>query len=117
MRLTVKMTKRLSLLLVPAALLLTGCGTMRIGRILQDPARYSNRDVSVEGRVTNVVGAVVAGVYQVDDGTGKIYVLSSRGVPNRGALVKVSGTVTPGINVMGASFGTTIRERDHKVRY
>jgi hypothetical protein len=117
MRLTVTMTKRFPLLFVPAALLLTGCGTMRIGRILQDPARYSNRNVTVEGNVTNVVGAVVAGVYQVDDGTGKIYVLSSRGVPTRGARVKVNGTVTPGINVMGASFGTTIRERDHKVRY
>jgi hypothetical protein len=111
------MTKRLSLLLTPSLLLLSGCGTMRIGRILQDPARYSNRGVTVEGRVTNVVGALVAGVYQIDDGTGTIYVLSSRGVPNRGALVKVNGTVTPGVNVMGASYGTTIREHNHKVRY
>ena len=44
---------------------------MRIGRILQDPAHYSNRGVTVEGRVTNVVGALVAGVYQIDDGTGR----------------------------------------------
>lgn len=111
------MTKRFSLLLVPAALLLTGCGTVRIGRILNDPARYQNRNVTVEGRVTNVVGAIVAGVYQVEDDSGKIYVLSSRGVPNKGVRVKVDGTVTPGVNVMGRSFGTTIRERDHKVRY
>jgi hypothetical protein len=110
-------TKRLSILLVPAALLLTGCGTQRIGRILQDPSRYTNRNVTVEGRVTNSVGAFVAGVYQVEDESGKIYVLSSRGVPAKGAMVKVDGTVTPGVNVLGKSFGTTIRERDHKVRY
>jgi hypothetical protein len=80
--------------------------------------RYSNRNVTVEGRVTQSVGAYVAGVYQVEDETGKIYVLSTaRGVPSRGARVKVEGTVTPGVSVMGKSIGTTIRERDHKVRW
>jgi hypothetical protein len=67
--------------------------------------------------VTNVVGAFVAGVYEVQDETGKIYVLSSRGVPTKGARVKVQGNVTPGLNVMGRSFGTTIRESNHKVRF
>ena len=111
------MMKRISLLVVPAALLLTGCGSTRIGRILADPARYQNRNVTVEGRVTNVVGAFVAGVYEVQDESGKIYVLSSRGVPTKGARVQVKGNVTPGVNVMGRSFGTTIRESDHKVRF
>lgn len=111
------MMKRISLLIVPAALLLTGCGSTRIGRIIADPARYQNRNVTVEGRVTNVVGAFVAGVYEVQDESGKIYVLSSRGVPSKGARVQVKGNVTPGINVLGRSFGTTIRESDHKVRF
>ncbi|HYP09756.1 MAG TPA: hypothetical protein VER03_26265 [Bryobacteraceae bacterium] len=111
------MTKRISLLLIPAALLLTGCGSTRIGRILADPARYQNRNVTVEGRVTNSIGAFVAGVYEVEDESGKIYVLSSRGVPTKGARVQVKGNVTPGINVMGRSFGTTIRESDHRVRF
>ena len=109
--------KRLSLMIVPAALLLTGCGSTRIGRILQDPARYQNRNVTVDGRVTKSIGAFVAGVYEVEDESGKIYVLSSRGVPSTGSRVQVKGTVTPGVNVMGRSFGTTIRERDHKVRF
>lgn len=111
------MLNRCSLLIIPAALLLTGCGSTRIGRILSDPARYQNRNVTVEGRVTNSVGAFVAGVYEVEDESGKIYVLSNRGVPSRGARVKVQGNVTPGVSVMGRSFGTTIRERNHKVRF
>lgn len=112
------MMKRISLLIVPAALLLTGCGSTRIGRIISDPARYQNRDVTVEGRVTNVVGALVAGVYEVQDDSGKIYVLSTRGgVPTKGARVQVKGNVTPGVNVMGRSFGTTIRESHHKVKF
>ena len=112
------MKKRLSFFLIPAALLLSGCGSTKIGRILADPGHYQNRNVTVEGNVTNVVGAFVAGVYQVEDETGKIYVLSmGRGVPNKGTRVRVKGNVTPGLNAMGKSWGTAIRERDHKVQF
>ena len=112
------MNKRLSFLLVPMALFLAGCGTTKIGRIAMDPMRYHNRNVTVEGRVTKSIGAFVAGVYEVQDETGTIYVLSSRGgVPSTGARVKVEGNVTPGINVMGRSFGLTIREREHRVKF
>jgi hypothetical protein len=31
--------------------------------------------------------------------------------------VKVEGTVTPGVNIMGKSLGTAIRERNHRVRF
>ena len=103
-------------------LVLTGCGATRIGRVLQEPYRYQNRDVTVEGRVTtafgaNIPGVNIPGVYQVDDGSGKIYVVSTRGVPGKDARVRVKGTVTPGVNVAGRSIGTAIREKDHKVRY
>ena len=111
------MNKGLRFLLIPAALLSSGCGTTKIGRIINDPTRYQNRNVTVEGRVTNVVGAFVAGLYQVEDDTGKIYVLSTRGVPNKDVRVQVKGNVTPGLNIMGKSWGTAIRARDHKVKY
>jgi hypothetical protein len=111
------LTKRLSFFLIPAALILSGCGATKIGRVLADPSRYHNRNVTVEGQVTQSVGAFVAGLYQVEDETGKIYVVSTRGVPSKGARVKVEGNVTPGLNLMGKSYGTAIRERDHKVRF
>jgi len=98
------------------ALFLSACGTVKIGRILSDPYRYNNRNVRVEGTVTQSAGALATGGYQLDDGTGKIVVLSTRGVPSKGARVKVSGTVTSGVTVMGRSFGTTIRETGHKVK-
>jgi hypothetical protein len=111
-------SKKLRFLLIPAVIILSGCGSTKIGRILADPGRYQNRSVTVEGNVTNVVGAYVAGVYQVEDETGKIYVVSmGRGVPNKGVRVRVNGNVTPGLNAMGKSWGTAIRERDHKVRF
>jgi len=104
-------------LLVMAALLLSACGTVKIGRINADPTRYANRTVRVEGRVTNAVGALGTGGYQIDEGTGKIYVISSSGVPSKGSAVQVRGRVTSGINVLGRSFGTTIRAESHKVKY
>ncbi|MBC7925262.1 MAG: hypothetical protein H7039_06350 [Bryobacteraceae bacterium] len=104
-------------LLLAAALVLSGCGTVRINRILADPSRYHNRSVAVEGRVTSVIGALNMGLYEVDDGTGKIFVVSTRGVPTRDVRVKVDGTVQPGVNIMGRSLGTSIRESGHRVRY
>ncbi len=112
------MQRKILLALVPAVtmLLLTGCGTVRINKILTDPTRYHNKRVNVEGTVTQSYGAFVAGVYQVDDGTGKIYVLSNRSAPVKGARVKVSGPVQSGVTVMGRSFGTTIRESDRRAK-
>jgi hypothetical protein len=109
-------------LLLGTVVLLTGCGSVKIGRILADPGHYQGRTVSVEGRVStayglSVPGLPVPGVYQVDDGSGKIYVVGNRGVPTKEARVKVKGTVTPGLSVGGRNFGTAIREESHKIRY
>jgi hypothetical protein len=106
----------LSAVLLSAAFL-SGCATTSISRVLADPHRYRNREVHVEGTVTNVVGALNTGVYQLEDGTGKIFVASGRGIPAKGTRVKVSGNVIEGVNIMGKSFGTTIQEHGHKVQY
>jgi len=104
-------------LLALSVLLLSSCATTQIGRIIADPYRYHNRDVRIEGTVTSSVDAFVAGAYQVQDATGKIYVLSSHGVPSKGVHVRVEGNVAEGVSIMGKSFGTALRERDHKVRF
>ena len=105
------------LAVLPLALLLLGCGTVKIGRILDEPMRFRNRSVRVEGQVDRSIGALVTGVYQVDDGTGKLYVLSNSGVPRRGTRVSVKGKVTQGVTLGTRSFGTILREESHKVKY
>ena len=95
---------------------LSSCGYTKIGRISADPARYVNRTVHVEGRVTNSFGAMSVGGYQVEDDTGKIFVVSNRGVPAKGAEVAVSGRVMEGVTIAGRSFGTAIQESDHHIR-
>jgi hypothetical protein len=105
-----------SYLLVLVALVLSGCGSVKIRQIVQDPVRYHNKNVRVDGLVTRSTGIIVAGAYTVDDGTGRITVLSNRPVPPRGAKVSVNGTVQSGVSLMGRTFGTTLRERDVRVR-
>jgi hypothetical protein len=106
---------RLKLVCV-SAIFLTGCGGVKIGRINADPSRFRNQTVHVSGTVVNSVGVLDTGGYQLDDGTGKIYVLSRSGVPSRGSHVTVTGRVSPGVEVLGQPVGAAIREESHKVR-
>jgi hypothetical protein len=98
------------------SLLLTACERQKIGDITADPGRFQGKDVSVAGRVTGMsvgfsVGSVGMGLYQIDDGTGKLIVLSeSHGSPNEGAYVGVKGKIVPTFTFMGKSYVTVLRE-------
>ena len=65
-----------------AAVVLAGCAPMTIGRINADPSRFRNQTVRVTGTVTTSVGLMGKGGYQIEDQTGKIYVISGSGVPS-----------------------------------
>jgi len=85
---------------IPAALLgvslglaLTGCATKTINHIMAEPSRYANRDVTVQGTVTQSVSLLGHGSYRIDDGTGSLWVVSNKGVPRKGARVKVTGKI------------------------
>jgi hypothetical protein len=103
-------------LLLLATLFLSACGSTRIGRINADPTRYQNRDVTVEGTVLNSFGALGAGGYQIQDESGKIFVISTRsGVPGKGSRVRVNGRVQSGATILGKTYGNAIREDHHRV--
>src|SRR3954451_904595 len=99
-----------------AALVLSACAPMTIGRINADPSRFRNQRVKITGTVTNSVGILGRGGYQLEDHTGKIYVISGRGVPSRGSRVTVTGRVIPGAEVLGNAVGVAIREDSHKAK-
>jgi hypothetical protein len=103
-------------MVVLAAAALAGCAPVTIGRITADPSRFQNRSVTVTGTVTNSVGLLGKGGYQIEDPSGRIYVISGTGVPSRGSRVKVTGRVVPGAEVLGTAVGVTIREQSHKVQ-
>jgi hypothetical protein len=99
-----------------SALLLAGCAPMTIGRINADPSRFRNQTVRVTGTVTNSVGLLGKGGYQLEDNTGKIYVISGKGIPSRGSRVSVTGRVQPGAEVLGVAVGVSIMEARHTVK-
>jgi hypothetical protein len=101
---------------VAVALTLSACAPVTIGRINQDPSRFRNRTVHVDGTVVTSVGFLKTGGYQIDDGTGKIYVVSKSGVPSSGSRVSVTGRVMPGAEVLGQALGTAIVEQSHSVK-
>ena len=97
-------------------LLLAACDRLKIGDIKADPGRFQNKEVTVAGQVTGLsVGALNTGFYEIDDGTGKLYVLStSRGAPSKGATVGVKGTIMPTFTFLGKNYATVLRESDRK---
>jgi hypothetical protein len=85
----------LLLLLAGCTLLLAGCKDeiIPIQTLLDDPGAYDGQTVQVVGTCTGGVGILGYGAYQVDDGTGKLLVVSERGgAPREGARVGVKGT-------------------------
>src|SRR5437879_9749823 len=98
--------------LLSLVLLTAGCPKhASIGDIQRDPGKYINKEVAVSGNVTNSFGALGSGAYEVDDGTGKIWVLSeSYGVPGNGAHVNVVGNLVNSITFGGRSFANAIRQ-------
>jgi hypothetical protein len=101
-------------LLTSLALLLifvAGCETAKIGDINRDPGRYAGKEVTISGRVINSFGALGEGAFELEDGSGSIWVLSAGfGVPVQGAHVKVTGRVEEGVTFAGKGFGIVLRE-------
>jgi hypothetical protein len=86
-----------------------------IGQVKTNPGRYVDRSVTVRGTVTSSWGIplVPLKMYQVDDGTGEILVVSDdRRIPSKGAQVRVTGKVSEFAVFGGRSIGLHLRESD-----
>jgi hypothetical protein len=91
--------------------------TTKISQINSDPARYMAKDVTVAGQVVTSFGALNQGAFELDDGTGRLWVWSSGfGVPSQGARVVVTGRVQAGVAIGGRFFVNVLREtQPHKL--
>ena len=87
-----------------------------ISRINQDPGRYRDKDVGLIGTVTDSYGVLGNGVYELDDGTGRIWVATTRGVPSRGSRVGVSGRVYTGLQFGGRNYGLGLKENNRETK-
>jgi hypothetical protein len=111
-----KRNARLMVILV-ATFFATACPQRQtISKINADPGRYRDRDVTVAGTVTDSYGLLNYGVYEIDDGTGRLLVVTRRGAPARGSKVGAKGRVYTGANYGGRNFGTVLEESDRRAR-
>lgn len=103
-----------------AAIVAAGCASgASIRQVKTNPGRYVERNVTVTGTVTSSWGVPLVPVrmFQMDDGTGEILVLTDeRRVPSRGARIRVTGRVEEFATFGGRSIGLHIRERDMDYR-
>lgn len=105
------------LALLAASLLLTACPSQTtIAKINSDPGRYRNKEVGIVGTVTDSYGIPGYGAYEIDDGTGRIWVVTRRGAPARGSRVGAKGNVQTGITFGGRSYGTVLEETDRRTK-
>lgn len=91
----------------------------RIAEIQNNPARYHNRTVNIDGIVTTSWGLplVPFKMYKVDDGTGEVTVLSQNGrTPTRGSHVSVKGRVNDVAVLGGRALGLHLNEERLNVR-
>lgn len=108
--------------LIFSMLIVNGCKDERtmINKILERPDKYVGKEVKIGGEVTksysvNLILAE-AGAYQVDDGSGKIWVITKTGVPREGSLVGLKGDVSSGMKLLGQTFGAVVREEERKTK-
>lgn len=98
------------------AVFTAACATgASIGQVKTNPGRYVDKSVTVRGTVTSSWGIplVPLKMYQVDDGTGEILVVTDdERIPSKGARVKVTGKVGEFAVLGGRSIGLHLRARD-----
>ena len=87
-----------------------------VAKINQNPSRYQNQQVGLIGRVTDSYGLMGNGIYELDDGTGRIWVMTTRGVPTKGTRVGASGRVHTGVSFGGRTYGLVLQEEERRTR-
>ena len=104
------------------ALGVAGCATTHsINHLMAEPSHYNNHEVSVKGTVVKSTSVLGHGAYQIEDGTGSLWVVSTKGVPRKGAHVRVTGKVRDVVDLGGliplpqeVSSGLVMTEAHHK---
>jgi hypothetical protein len=104
-----------------SAVVIAGCAArgVRVAELKDQPTKYATKTVSVTGVVTSSWGVPLLPfqVYNIDDGSGEITVVSQSGrVPARGTRVSVRGKVNEFAVFGGRSIGLHLREEDRRIR-
>ncbi|HEX8246794.1 MAG TPA: hypothetical protein VF599_01310 [Pyrinomonadaceae bacterium] len=117
-----KMGTKAFLLILVLAIGLFAAGAAKrisIGEIEANSSKYVGKKVTVTGTVETGYGVSLpeilirkgtGGTYKIDDGTGEIWVVTQRSVPQKGARIKVKGKIQNGVTYNGTNYGLVIYE-------
>src|SRR5262245_65898517 len=107
----IAMRARMSLMLGLMLLGMNACSNaIHIKDLLDKPQEYDGKTVKVKGTVTQSVGVLGAGAYEIDDGTGKIYVVASgQGVPRSGARTTAGRRFDSRFSVLGCTMRAIVQ--------
>ncbi|MBC8102939.1 MAG: hypothetical protein H7Z41_10160 [Cytophagales bacterium] len=104
-------------------LVASGCKGVKvdeISRILADPTSYAQKDVTVAGRVTRVLdpssGLLNVAAYQVEDRSGKIWVISRSGAPSVGTEVGLKARIRQDFKFGSEFLGAVLNEQERRTR-
>ena len=102
---------RTSLMLGIVLVGLSACSrTIRIKDLLDRPQEYDGKTVQVEGTVTQSVGVLGTGAFEIDDGTGKIYIVArGSGVPREGAKTRAKGRFESVFSFLGRTMAAIVQ--------
>jgi hypothetical protein len=114
------MKKTLAVVIL-TVLVAAGCAArgVRVAELKDQPTKYATKSVKVTGVVTSSWGIplVPFQLYNVDDGSGEITVLSrSSRTPARGTRVEVKGKVNELAVFGGRSVGLHLQEENRKIK-
>jgi membrane-bound ClpP family serine protease len=89
-----------------------GCKATEISEITTNFDKYEGEEVSIKGTVGETIWISVAekGAFQVGDGSGNIWVVSSQPPPQQGETVRVTGTAQSAFSIGDNSLGQVIVE-------
>jgi len=105
------------------AIVFSACEVKKISQIKAEPDRYVNREVGISGKVVRSFSILGKGAYEVDDGTGRLWVISPKGVPRTGTEVVTKGKIRDGFDLSSVvklpdavSSGMVLIETEHRAR-
>ena len=105
------------ILTLAVMLMAAGCsGTTKISDIQSNPAQYQGKEIDIKGTVGETFWLAILnkGAYQLGDGSGTIWVVTTQPSPQKGLAISTHGTVSTAVILGDQSLGTVINETQRK---
>jgi hypothetical protein len=100
-------------IIVSMMLFVSACTkTTKTGDITANSTQYNGKTVNISGYVGDTIWNALTsrGAYQVNDGSGNIWVVTSKDPPAKGVKISVTGTVSPAFTLGDKTLGTVVNE-------